>query len=61
MIVLSLFVPLASLDLRGFTRTVEGFITVAEQWTARMPHLGVEHHQVGEKPGAAESHRVIRG
>src|SRR5580765_2819858 len=54
MIVLSLFVPLASLDLHGFTRTVEMFITVAEQWSARMAHLGTAQHRVDEKPGAAE-------
>ena len=61
MIVLSLFVPLASLDLPGFTRTIEMFITVAEQWAARMPYLGAGGDRVDEKPGAAELPGMIRG
>jgi hypothetical protein len=41
MIVLSQFVPLAALDLSGFTSALEVFVNAAEQWTARMAHLGV--------------------
>ncbi|MBV8392259.1 MAG: type III secretion system chaperone [Alphaproteobacteria bacterium] len=61
MIVLSQFVPLASLDLPGFARAMEMFITVAEQWSARMPHLGSDILGADEKPGAAEQPAMIRG
>ena len=61
MIVLSLFVPLASLDLPRFTRTIETFLTAAEQWSARMPHLGSGDPRTEEKSGAAETPGMIRG
>lgn len=41
-LVLSQFLPLAALDLPTFEAALQNFVGVAEDWTGRLPALGVE-------------------